>query len=130
MVKSCGRKKYINEYHISSILVFPLLLSSFFDNREEMDYGRFPRDVLPDPGSQRSAEDGTIPGAHPAFFRAQPTYEDGFQGQASKQPTTQYPPEYPPPRAASSLEIYYPEDEANRRVSHAAGRSIVRCCGR
>ena len=66
--------------------MFPPLLPSFFDNQEEMDYGRLPRGALPDQGCQRLTEDGTVPNTHRGFSRPQTAYEDGIQGRGSNQP--------------------------------------------
>lgn len=86
-----------------------------------MNYDRPLRGVLPDPGSQRVAEDGTIPGVHPLFSYTQPIYEDGILGRTPYQPTTNYPPEYPPQLATSNLSTLLLGNEEGGYVSHAAG---------
>jgi len=75
-------------------------------------------------GSQRVTEGEIVPGAHPTLFRSNSVYKDGVRGQASNQPTANYPPEHPPQWAAGNSDACFLENEENVNVSHAAGVSI------
>jgi len=89
-----------------------------------MGYDRLVRDAPPPSGRRRVAEDGTVPGAHFVLFRTHFAHEDGVRGQASNQPTANYPPENPPQWAAGNLDAHLLENGENAYVSHAAGGFI------
>jgi len=89
-----------------------------------MGYDRPVRDAPSASGSQRVAEDGTLPAAHFVPFRPHLAYEDGIRGQASNQPATDYPPEHSPQWTADNSDACLLENEENANVSHAAGGFI------